>query len=206
MLARLPQQRPKSLQPERDRDHDQCEAAEERRRPARAEALVHLCREQREDGAEDGADDDRGGECARGDGEVRVDRVVEEREEDEDHRGRHRDARRERRPDRDGGEGCPAKPEEAERVGRRAVETRLQAVLGWHGGGCVLGHRAFVAGVEEDEVEDDTDAAADEDRQEGKTDEASIEVVAIAVNDWVCLKEGVYHPIYELNVVGMVGQ
>ena len=99
ILGPLAQAWAKLVQHKRDGHHEQRKEAEEGRRPARAEGVVHLRRKEREARAKPRAHDGVGGERARGDEEVRVDDVVEEPEEDPD------DAEPERRRDFQGAYG-----------------------------------------------------------------------------------------------------
>ena len=77
-----------AIQPEDewDRGKQHRDAAQQRRCPARVQCFVHLRREQREAGPEQGSHNGQRRESGRSDEQVRVDDVVEEAEEEESDR------------------------------------------------------------------------------------------------------------------------
>lgn len=177
ILAPLPQPMPIRHKHEWDRRHRERDETKEGRRPAGVQPLVHLRREQRKRGADERAHDGRRRERAGGDEEVRVHDVREEAIEEEDDREAHRHERGERRPEGHARERRPAEPEEADREDRRGPCADLEPHLGRDGRRRVARDGSVVARVEDEQVGEDAEQAADEDREEHEPGDAGVEAV-----------------------------
>ena len=103
---------------------------------------------------------------ARGDEQVCVDDVVEQREEDPHRPERQKKPGHHRRPEADARERRPAEPEKGDGKERCGPEGLFEPVFGWDGVWRKLGHEPFVAWVPDEEVPQAACDAAEEDGEE----------------------------------------
>lgn len=85
ILAPLPDRRAIAIEDERKRRAEQGQKRRNRRRPVDAQVVVHVRREQREDGREDGAHEDSPRQNRRGEDGVRVEEIVHNPDHHQDH-------------------------------------------------------------------------------------------------------------------------
>jgi len=160
------------VEEERKRDARDGQEGRDRRRPVDAQVLVHVGGEQGEGGAEQGPQDRVCSQDGRGEDGVRVDQVVHDTEEDEDHAEAEGDAGRDAGHPVDGRVVGPGEPEQADGNGNRCNQAGWEAGLGRREP-AVLGLRPDVALVVGDGVRDGEEHA-DHDAQEGETPDALV--------------------------------